>query len=158
MNRMNNKQIYQYLSELESNKFSSIYYLHNGLFRQKYGPFMEEKNGEKIYGYFQDDFFNFEIFKGNVVWSVFWFKLFLALVVISFLLVIVLGTYFDRLEFMGFGESIIFYVISICIIFIVLRTVYSMVKSIGSGRTIHYFNSDGSKYIKIDVTYSDVEM
>ncbi len=59
---------------------------------------------------------------------------------------------------MGFGESIIFYVISICIIFIVLRTVYSMIKSIGSGRTIHYFNSDGSKYIKIDVTYSDVEM
>ena len=68
MKNMTNKEIYDFLHKASKNNFAGKKYLEENYFNHKFNPFKEERNGETIYGFLSDEFFNLNAFKINLTW------------------------------------------------------------------------------------------
>ena len=150
MKNMTNKQIYNYLKD---NKDKSTYSLNlnSGFFVSRLDMFEYEEEDKKIYGYYESQVFNYDVFLRNLTSSSFWF---ISLFYLSmWVLVLIVGLNFEFVleELDGidtWGKSI-FIIIAIAYLINLFIQFPKFIKNFG-GCTIKYiFYEDGTKDTEI---------
>lgn len=155
MKNMTNKEIYFYLQDICENNYNK-YTLEEDYYVHKFKPFKDDIDGETVYGYYQEEFFNLKVLKKNLVWPYFWVKIlyYLTLWVILF---IGISFGYTSPEFITLGLFWKFFFILIGVIFAgnLIREFPSFLRNFGACTTQHFYKSDGNKKEKILGTYSD---
>ena len=154
MKNMTNKQIYNFLKD-SKDKSTHSFNPNNGFFVSRWDMFEYEEGGKKIYGYYENQLFNYNVFLRNITSSFFWF---ITLFYLSmWVLVLIAGLNFEFVleEFVRIGTwgkaiSIIIGVVYLANLFIQLP---SFIKNFG-GCTIQYvFYENGTKDTEILSTH-----
>ena len=151
MKNLNNKVTYHFLEQWFKNGVPEDYVIRKKIFGKKYGAFEEKEGEEKVYGYYQDNFFSFHIFKENLNISHYFGKVIWPLIVMIFIFILLYGIYENELDsfdttlkiLLGIG---IFAMLSLAAI----SFFWFALMSIASGTTIHYLKKDGTEKIVTD--------
>ena len=155
MKNMTNKEIYFYLQDICENNYNK-YTLEEDYYVHKFKPFEEKINGKKVYGYYQEEFFNLNVLKKNLIWPVFWLKI---LSYLTFWIILFVGISFGYTsgEFfkLGLFSKIFFILIGIIFTGNLIREFPSFLRTFGACTTQHYYKADGSKDEKILGSYSE---
>ena len=150
MKNMTNKQIYNYLKD-NKDKSTHSFNSNNGFFVSKLDMFEYEEEDKKIYGYYESQVFNYDVFLRNLTSSFFWFITFFYLSMWALVLIVGLNFEFvleelDRID--TWGKSI-FIIIAIAYLINLFIQFPKFIKNFG-GCTIKYiFYEDGTKDTKI---------
>lgn len=155
--KFNNKETYNYLDLWFENKVPQNNLLQRNMFTQRHSPFVEEKDGEKIYGYIQFDLFNFKIFLQNITTLEFWMRTLGTLALSLIMLVLAIGLYFDEIPLLETNFQTIFgKIVLLVLIGIVLFLLIGLSKYLGEGTTKHSFKKNGNKEVEVAISYLDI--
>ena len=148
MKNLSNKEIYNYLSDKSKNNFAGKYHLEENYFNHKFKPFKEEKNGQTIYGYLSDDFFNFNAFKMNLALPYFWAQIILYIFLWS-VVIITIQYYYVSGEFSEIGNwgKIISIAIGLISLGGLIKYFPNFLNTFGSCTTIHRYKVNGEKEV-----------
>lgn len=156
MKNMTNKEIYDFLHKASKNNFAGKKYLEENYFNHKFNPFKEERNGETIYGFLSDEFFNLNAFKINLAWPYFWvqilFYIFLWSVVIIGIQYFYVSGEFYRMDK---WSKIISIVIGLIFIGGLIKHFPNFLNTFGSCTSVHRYKVNGEKEVEILGRYSD---
>lgn len=160
MKNLDNKITYQFLEQWSKKSVleEEDYVIRKSILGKKYGAFKEDKDGEKIYGYYQDNFFSFHICKENLSLSHLLSKVIWPLVVSVFIFILFFGIYTQELELFDTTFKIILgATVMIFLSFIGILFIFYSIKNIGGGTTIHYLKKDGTETIMTEHASSELE-